>query len=161
MIRLERSKDYRLIRDIITHPRLYPWIKSDDHPPAEKFWPAETDTIHYMLAYNDAELLGVVMVHPIHTLATWEIHHCIMPIGWPSVDKIAEEVFLYLWTETPCQTAVGFTPVCNKLACRFALRVGMHKVGVISNGYRKDGRLYDIMVTERTLECHLQQQERV
>lgn len=150
MITLERTKDYELIRSIITHPRIYPWIKSDYHPPVEQFRPSESDDIHYMLAKSDGDIIGAVIVHPIHSPSTWEIHHCMLPSGWKHTEAVAVALFEWLFSETPCQTGVGFTPVCNTLACRFALKVGMKKVGVISKGYRKNGVLYDIMVSEKT-----------
>lgn len=148
MARLELSRtfDYRLIRDIVTNPRLYPHIANDFHPDASEFEPNHNAAIFYMLVTDDAQVLGVCTAHSIITPEIWEIHHALLPSAWPRTAEIAALFERWLFTETPCQVAVGHTPANNKLACRFALKCGMTQTGVIPKAYRKGGKLHDLLV---------------
>lgn len=146
MIRLQRSYDYELIRSIITHPRVYSSIASDFHPTASDFSPNESASITYLLATDEVgSVLGVCIGHWIHTPLTWEIHHALLP-PWRRTDEIIRSFETWLFSETSCRTAIGFTPVCNTLACRFALRNGMKEAGRIPNAYQKNGKLFDMVL---------------
>lgn len=146
VISLQRTYDFPLIKSIITHRRLWPHIASDFHPTWEDFEPNESEAIHYLLASIGDEHLGLFMTHWIISPLTWEVHHAILPSAWMYTDEIAAQAEHWIFTETPCETIVGHTPTCNKLACRFALKRGMVESGRIPNGYKKDGNLYDILI---------------
>lgn len=146
LIRLERTYDFELIRSIITHPRLYPHIASDFHPKACDFQPNTSEAIHYLLAQDGEEICGLCIAHWIHTPVTYEIHHAILPSAWDRTDAIGEAFETWLFQNTLCETAVGFTPACNKLACRYAVRRGLVESGRIPNGYKKNGKLYDLII---------------
>lgn len=144
MISFQRTRDLALVAAIMRHPRLYPHLSSDFAPPAEQFWPNPSPEMHYMIAY-DGEALGLYTAHPIMSPITWEVHHAILPAHWRRTHEIAAAFETWLWSETPCQTAVGFTPTCNRLAVRYAEK-HMERSGVIPKGYLKAGKLHDIVI---------------
>jgi hypothetical protein len=146
MIKLSRTVDYDLIRRIITHPRLYPSIASDFHPAPKDFRPNESPAINYMLVTQESDILGLFIAHWVISPLTWECHHAILPSAWRFTGEIAAAAEHWLWTETPCRTAIGHTPACNKLACRYALKHGMKEAGRIPSGYQKAGVLYDLLL---------------
>lgn len=145
-LELSRTFDYQLVKAIVTNPRLYPHIATDFHPKAKDFEPNHSEAIHYMLVTDGAEILGVVTAHSIITHEIWEVHHAILPSAWSRTAEIAALFEHWLFSETPCQVAVGHTPACNKLACRFALKHGMTQTGVIPKAYRRDGNLHDLII---------------
>lgn len=149
-IRLERTRDYGLIARIMTHPQLYPWIADDFYPAPENFWPMESEAIYYLLALDADDLLGVCMTHPINA-RLWEVHHAILPEAWGKrALAIARALESWLWENTPARSAIGFTPACNRLACRFAARAGMRQVGRLTGCYQRRSELHDILIFQKS-----------
>lgn len=146
LIHLERSWNFDLIREIVTNPRIYPYWASDYHPKAADFRPNESEAMHWLLAKDGDEILGLCLAYQIFSPLTWQIEHAILPSAWNRTHEIGAAFEHWLFTETPCQTAVGFTPSCNKLACRYAIRRGLKASGVIPNGYKKNDKLYTLII---------------
>ena len=134
----------------MTRPELYRWLRDDDGPDPEEFYPNASPHVHYVLAWDDAELLGVVITHPINTVC-WEVHHAILPSAWGArAHAIGLEFERWLWANTPAETAAGFTPACNRLALRYARQHGMRETGRIPRAYRRGGELFDLVVFAKT-----------
>ena len=149
MIRLERTKDYELVASIMAHPKLYPWIADDFYPSPENFLANDSDAIYYLVAWDDLELLGVCITHPINAIL-WEVHHALLPKSWGErAAEIARAFDAWLWEYTHAVKAVGFTPSCNRLALRFARRAGMTEVGRVTRAYQRFGQLYDLVIFEK------------
>lgn len=150
MIRFERTRDFELIASIMSRPELYRWIADDFYPAAENFWPLASDSILYLLAYEGAELLGLVITHPINAVL-WEVHHAILPSAWGErAHRIAVEAEQWIWRHTLAAAIVGFTPECNRLALQFARRHGGREVGRIPRAYQRDGALFDLIVFSKS-----------
>lgn len=150
MIELERTKDYDLVRMVMTNPKIYPGLADDFYPAPENFWPTESDSIYYLMAMEDGKLLGIYITHPINTL-TWETHHAILPENWGAkATEIGAAFEAWLWVNTPATKAVGFTPTSNPLAIRYAKKAGMQEAGRLDKCYQKDFALYDIVIFSKS-----------
>ena len=141
-----------LVASIMTHPRLYPGLTGDSPILPEDFRPNPDPNISYLIAEEAGEILGMFITHPLNSVC-WEMHHAILPKSWgPTADLIGEAFERWIFTETDCQVVIGFTPMHNLPACKYARRRGMHEVGRIPNGSRKNGKLYDVIVFSKTKE---------
>ncbi len=149
MIRFERTHNLKLVASILTHEKLWPWISDDFYPAPENFWPNESEYIFYLIAFDGDEPLGLYIAHPINTLL-WEVHHALLPKAWGArALEIGRAFEAWLWENTHALKAVGFTPACNKLALRYARKLGMREAGRVTKCYQRRFELFDIVIFEK------------
>ena len=148
MLTFERSQDYNLIRSILQHPQIYPYISDDGSPSAEDFQPVESDAMWYVLVREQLRdrkqrLLGLWLFVPQNTVC-WEVHTALLPDAWgPLGHEAAREMAKWIWEHTPCKRIITNVPEPNRLALHFAKEAGMEEYGVNSKSYLKKGRLFD------------------
>lgn len=146
MFEFHRTKDYRAIREIITHPAIWPYVSDDFAPPVEQFQPIENDSIWYVLVKDGDQLMGMWMLVPNSPIWT-EVHTCILPEGRGNRAREASILFIeWIWKNTPFLAVTTHVPSYNRLALNFAIRGGMKAVGMIPRSYQKNGHLMDQMV---------------
>ena len=143
MIRFERSFDYSLIREILTHPQIYPHISDDASPPAVEYRPLQSDAVWYIVVRDEEEVLGLWMLHP-HNSICWECHTCYLPPAWGSRAFVAGQMLPeWVWEHIPCRRIIGNVPSCNRLALAYMKRIGFEEFGVNRASFLRNGRLYD------------------
>ena len=144
MIAFERTRNYDIVRRVMTHPQIWPHISDDGSPSHQDYRPPEGEHIWYVLAWdNGEELLGLWMFHPQNAIC-WEVHTCLLPNAWGERAYTAARALPeWIWRHTPCRRIVTNVPSSNRLALRFALRAGMTIFGCNKASYLKHGRLCD------------------
>lgn len=137
---LEASADRELIRQIITHPKIYPMVSDDGAPSGEAFQPPK---LPFVLVRDGEEVLGGFLLEP-QNVATVKIHTCLLPNAWgPRAKRAAEEMQQWVWANTGFVRINTDIPEYNRLAIRFARQAGMRQFGLNPKSYRKNGKLYD------------------
>lgn len=133
-----------LVREIMTHPRVYRWITDDSSPQPWAFQPVEHDGFWYVMVYNDDGVnLGLFLFHPSSD-ATWEVHTCLLPVAWGMAAQAARECAEWMWQEVPqLARIVTRVPANNRLALMLAREAGMTQWGVNPQAWRKGGVLWD------------------
>jgi RimJ/RimL family protein N-acetyltransferase len=147
MIHFERSFDYELIRQILTHPKIYDHISDDGSPAREEYQPIEHEAIWYVIVRDVREegedLLGLWMFTPQNAVC-WEVHTALLPCAWgPAGQRAARLLPEWIWANTPCRRIVTNVPETNRLALHFAAKAGMKVYGVNRQSWMKDGVLCD------------------
>jgi len=146
VISFERSVDYDLIRKILTHEKIWPFISDDFSPSVEQFQPDRHPLIWYVVARDEDEnneLLGLWMFHP-QNMVCWEVHTALLPSCWGArARKAALALPYWIFHNTSCRRIVTNVPDTNRLALHFAMDAGMKIYGVNDASYRKNGRLLD------------------
>lgn len=143
MIRFERSFDYNLIREILTHPQVYPHISDDGSPPAPEFQPLQSEAVWYIVVRDGEEILGMWMLHP-HNSVCWECHMCYLPPAWGSRASLAGRMLPeWVWEHISCRRIIGNVPACNRLAVAYMKRIGFEEFGINRASFLKNGQLYD------------------
>jgi RimJ/RimL family protein N-acetyltransferase len=150
MIEFERTRDYKLIRSIVTHPRVYrPSIVSDAAPAREDFTVDEDERIWYVLVKERHIPIGFFMLVP-ETEDRWYLHVCFLPIGWgSSAVRAGRKLAPWLRYHSRCKTLCAAIPVYNRLAVHFAERCGAVYAGLSPRSIKKDGRFYDQALFEK------------
>lgn len=157
MISLERTRDYELVRQIMTHPAIFRHISDDGSPRREEYRPWEGEAAWYLLVKDNEEVLGLFMVHP-HNSVTWEVHTCLLPSAWGERAKEAAHKSLqFIWKEMPCQRLITNVPRFNRLALRFAQQAGLKVFGVNHKSFLKHGQLHDQIMLGISKEEQCQQ----
>ncbi|MGH9663953.1 MAG: hypothetical protein ACRD9L_05990 [Bryobacteraceae bacterium] len=143
MLRFERTWDYSLVREVVTHPKVWPWVTDDFSPAAGDYLPVEHPGVWYMLAWDDGELLGLWAFTPENGVC-WEVHTCLLPgHGFRRARAAARGMRAWLWANTPCRRVVTKVPAYNRIAYKFAVDAGLEQFGLNPKSIQKNGRLHD------------------
>ena len=158
-MRIVRTSDMGLIREIMTSSEVYPYITDDGSPLKEDFDPIDNDSIYYLLVMGEGLLYGLYMLHP-HNSVTYEIHTCLLrTCRGKKADKAAKEVLKWIFSYTPCLKVVTHVPESNKPALKYAQRAGLIIEGVNRESFLKGGKLYNQVLLGITREESCQQQQ--
>lgn len=143
-MRFWRTDDVDLIKNIMTHPRVYRHISDDGSPSVEEFLPQINDLVLYF-AIGDAsgKAVGIFMTYPHNTIC-YEVHTCMTPDAWGEIARQgAHDGCEWMFTNTRCQRIITNVPSYNRLAARFSVDCGMTLFGVNKKSILKNGMLYD------------------
>ncbi len=144
VLTFERTRDIELIRQVLTHPRLYRHMGDDTAPPAEEFAPNADPRIWYVLARARGELLGILPFVP-HSAVRWEVHCAFLPRAWGHTAPALAGGIRWLFEQSTCRRIVASVPRSNRLAARLAQRAGLVLWGVEPAAFLRDGQLVDVM----------------
>lgn len=141
MLRFERTRDFELVRQIMTSPQNWA-AGADDYAGApEDFRPREDEGIVYALAFDGAELLGLFVL-AAHSAVEYEIHTRLLPNGYGARATAAiRGVCAWFFETMSCKRIVGAVPETNRLAIRYASAAGFEQYGFNRASYAKGGQL--------------------
>jgi hypothetical protein len=137
----ERTTDYSLVRDILTHPAIWPGFRDDFSLPPEEFEPSQDPLIGYMLAKDGGEILGLFIFRAENNVCWW-VDDAILPAarGGRAI-RAALELREWVWNNTTCQRLVGCIAESNRAALWFARKIGMVRFGVNERSIMRNGKL--------------------
>jgi hypothetical protein len=81
VITVERTRDWELVKRIVTHPKIYPYVKDDFAPPPEKWEPIQHEHVVHLLCRDDHMVVGLFVLIPENAVC-WEVHTNILPIAY-------------------------------------------------------------------------------
>lgn len=140
----ERTRDWQLIKSIVTHTRIYGSVTDDFSLPREKWEPLRDEGVFYLLVKELEEVLGVFILMP-HNAICWDVHTCLLPKSWGERSRIAtHEAIQWVFENTPCQRLITEVPEYNTLAQRLAEDSGMRPYGMNPSAYMKNGKLHGL-----------------
>ncbi len=143
VISIERSRDYRTIKAIATHPAVFRFVVDDMSPSPEAWQPIENDDICYLLARDAAAPIGFAAFYP-RTGVCYEGHLCFLPQAYGGAAYIcALAMTTWMWENTPARRLCGEISDDNRQAIQFVQRVGWDIYGVNHQSWLKDGIVHD------------------
>ena len=138
----ERTTDAAVVKRIITHPKVYPWISDDNSPAPEEFEPTIHPAILHLLCIEGKECIGLWTFIP-HTSACWEVHTYLLPKhGMKRGRQAARMALDVVWANSTCRRIFANVPDFNPLALKFALDVGFVEFGYNPASLLKNGKLW-------------------
>ena len=145
MTTIERTKDTKLIREILNHPSIYEHI-TDDFPPDETIPSLDTEQVLFFKIMEGSDCIGLFMTYP-HNMVCWELHVALLPKGrGKKTAGAAQQLFKWLWNNTPCRRIVGEAPAYNPAIKDWALRCGMTVYGVNPKSVLKKSVSHDCIL---------------
>ena len=142
----ERTNDYCLVKQIITHPKIWPHVSDDFSPKVEVYEPIQHEAAWYVLVKDGQELLGLFALYPENRIC-WKVHTCLLPNSWGRRSKqAAREGVQWIFNNTECKRIITDVPEYNTLAYRFAEIGGMSQFGINHKSFQKDGKLHDVFM---------------
>jgi hypothetical protein len=145
VIEFERTTDAALIRGVITHPAVFPFMFSDGGPTAEEYEPPVIDGLWYVAARIDGALAGVFIFVP-QTAVWYDAHVCVLPHARPKATELYKGVLAWVRANTPCRKVTGNIPVYNPASLLVATGAGAKVIGVNKASIMKNGRLRDQVI---------------
>lgn len=155
-MKIERTHDMALVRQIVTDPAIWPHVHEDGT--TDEWEPQDTEDFHWMLV-ADSEPLGVFLVHG-RGVACFEMHTCLLPTAWGRKAKQAAQMLLaWAFTEASCMKMITAVPEYNRAALRFAKAGGMQQEGINRASYLHAGQMINQIMLGITKEEWLCQQQ--
>ena len=156
MMRAERTHDMQLVREIISHPAIWPHVHDDGVTEPN---PIDHEALYWVLITDEEKPLGVFLCHA-HNTACYEMHTCILPESRGDKAAKAAQLFAgWMFNNTPCKKLITHVPEYNRIAYRFAKRGGMKDEGVNRASFLRYGVLIDQYLLGITKEEWLCQQQ--
>lgn len=146
MIRFERTKDYGLIKRVMTDPGVYPKITDDFSVSAEQFEPIQSDLLWYVAAWDNEQLLGVFLLAPRNGIE-YQVHNYLLPGSRRLALKVARLGLAWAWENIKCRRIIGVTPAHETAALKVAAAAGMTRFGLDEKSLMRGGVLYDQVYT--------------
>jgi RimJ/RimL family protein N-acetyltransferase len=144
-MRFEPTRNYGLIRGILTHPAIFRHVTDDAAPAPADFRPNEDERIIYLLAWDGAELLGLVMFVPQGAVCL-DVHVAFLPTAWGErAHDAMRGAVAWAFVHTGCARIVGAVAVSNPLAIAFAKSTGFAEWGRNPSSFLKNGKLRDVI----------------
>jgi len=150
---IERTYSEEIIRSIVAHPKIYPWICEDGAPSPENWRPILIDSVYYLLVKEITKqnpiVLGLFAVVPSTTSCVYQVHTALLPISWgPLAKQAAKELLHWVWTNLPnCTRLCGEVPANNRLAYKFGIEAyGMTQYGRNPKSFLKNKKLQDVIL---------------
>jgi hypothetical protein len=144
-----RTKKLDQVREILTHPEIYPHMGDDFTPPSSRFEVNRHDDIWYVMVRSPDfwDVMGVFTFIPQNRVC-WEIHVALLP-GLQARDKwaAARQIVPWLGQNTECKRLTASVPACNRPAIFYGMiGIGMELVGRHPRAFMKDGELQDLIL---------------
>lgn len=139
----ENSKDWSLIKWIVTDPKVYPLISDDFSPEPARWEPIKHVEVSYVLAKDNEEIFGLFALIPDNSIC-WKAHPCLLPKAFGEKSReITHEFIRWLWKNTPCLRLIAEVPKFNSIVQKYARECGMLEFGVNEASLMKGGELHD------------------
>lgn len=147
MVEVRRLLDESLIRDTITHPKVYPMASDDSSPAPEDYKTTFSPYVTYLGCYDDdCRYVGLFMLIK-RNAAVVELHTFLLPKAWgPKAKACASAAAKWIWENTKFTRVVTFVPDFNRLAIKFAESGGMTQYGLNPQSWLKNGKVFDTVL---------------
>lgn len=148
-----RTHDAELIRSILTHPDIYPFITDDGCPSASEFTPIIHESVIYLYEPDTAIFAFIPDNH-----STCSVHTNVLPEarGRRAVTA-AREAAEWIWSNTQYRRINTVIREDRKNVIRFAEICGMKKYGHCPDSFVKDGIVYGQVLLGMSKPCQQQQ----
>lgn len=145
------STDEELVRSVMTHPEIYPYLGDDSRLPADKFKPYFDKSLLYVTVKEDnSGLIGLFLLVK-HTSIKWEAHTMMLPSGRGRRAVKAYKQGIEWCRDNGCRYLEGIIPEDNAGAIAIALLGGMEHVGTLRKSILRGGTLMDEVIVGKSL----------
>ena len=151
----ERTRDFGLVRAVLTHPSQVR-MSADDGTDPVNWSPCEDERVLYVAARLGAydpvrhlpadELLGIFTLIPQNAVCC-EIHAALLPFAWGVRTREAlRGALAWSFENTPARRIVCGIPAYNKLAIKLAKDCGFRAYGRNPASWLRHATLHDLVL---------------
>jgi hypothetical protein len=142
MITVELSRDYALIKRIITDPDVYFWLRDDFDPRPEDYQASDSPLIQYFVIRNDGAPVGLFLFGCSNTIC-WDMTVCMLVDGYGLIDQAIGELLKLVLDRIQLQRVTSRTLKTNWIANVLNRKMGMTPMGVNTKCVQRNGKLED------------------
>lgn len=135
---IERTEDVAFLKEIATHPRVWPYI-TEDGSDAALYEPMISPMVHY-LRYGDKGFFQFAMLNRV----MYACHVSMLPKT--DADEAAKRAIEWMWANTEAQKLVCYLPPMKRHAIWFAKRAGFTEEGRLRAAFLLHGILHDLII---------------
>ena len=137
---VEKTKD--LIK-VLDHPQVKPLI-GDDYTKGIDIERTLDSPIIYLGAYENNEILGIIAAVQIHSVI-YDMHSAFLPEYWGTKKPLnaGQKAIDWLKKNTKAKKLTGCTPMDNKPALIYNIKIGFSIEGVNRSCIMLDGKMKD------------------
>lgn len=140
MITIERTDDFALIKELLSHPKLWREISDDTSVAIKDKWMPDPTWL-YLLAKRDDEIVGVVAFHALNGITVMSHIH-ILPKFWGErLDEVIPEVRKWLKLNTKVKKVVSTVPADCKQVLEAVKRYGFNMEGFSPKSIERKGHV--------------------
>jgi len=140
-------KDIEAVHNILSDEMIYPHIIDDGCGDDLKYKMARLlleNPAVYCLMPNQYTLFIFFQLNYV----LYEGHMQVLKNGrGREAVKAGKDSLKWMFKNTPCEKIIGFTPDYCKEAVMLAIKAGMKREGILTKSWKKDGILYDQIIT--------------
>lgn len=145
-ISFEISQDWKLIKAIVTHPKIYDHVSDDFSPEADAWEPVNDPAVTYVLVKDGEEILGL-WAFTRQNGVCFEVHTCLLPNSWGERAHMAVQKLVgWVWENLPALRVITQVPAYNRHALKFAHLAGLTEYGLNPKAFMKHGQLCDVIL---------------
>jgi RimJ/RimL family protein N-acetyltransferase len=142
-----RTRDFEIVRIVLTTADMYPMMGDDYLPGREEFQVNRHPDIWYVIASNETGAVGLFSLFPQNTVC-WEVH--VTMLGWAKTREkweAARELVPWLRENTQCKRLTASIPEFNRRALIYGTHgFGMRYVGRHPKAFLFEGKLRDLIL---------------
>lgn len=150
MITFERTTDTEVVKQIVTEPSIWRWLKDDfDGEPAE-YEAKVHPQVGYVLAKDADKTIGL-LIFSMHSAICWEATIMMLPDGGRGrALDVAMAAQRWIFGETKCLRIIGRVLKSNRLALKLNKAAGFKVYGVNPECVMRNGKLEDCVLFGRS-----------
>jgi RimJ/RimL family protein N-acetyltransferase len=142
-----RTRDFELVRAVLTHPSQYRMASEDGTPTPQDWRPNEHELIWYVEARLCKDVIGIFTFIPQNAVC-YEIHAAVLPSAWGEQSSAAlRGVIAWMFANSEARRIVASIPEYNRLAIRLSRAAGMKHYGTNPSSFQRGGALHDQHLT--------------
>ena len=132
--------DMDLVKQVLTHPEIYPRITEDGAPPREEYNPPGKAI--FVGGFLGDEIIGLMIYHK-DTAVVWGCHVQVLPDYRDYAFDFGKQALDWLKEMTNAKKVTAQIPVLYPDVIRFAEKHGFKNEGTNKQSYLKNGQLTD------------------
>ena len=141
----ERTRDFGLVRAVLTHPSQVR-MASDDGTDLASWSPCEDERVCYITAREGDAVLGIFTLIGQNAVC-YEIHAALLPFAWGARTRTAlRGALAWSFENTPVRRIVCGIPTYNKLAIKLAKDCGFRAYGRNPASWLRHATLHDLVL---------------
>lgn len=145
MISIDITTDLDAVREILTHPQIYPLISTDDGPSIDEYYPEKGESV-FILGRVSGKPVALLIGHPSNERAWW-LHIQVLPeYRKQFAFEFATVALRLMWQITGAIKFMALIPDLYPNVCRFAELCGFVREGCLTKSIMKAGRPTDQFV---------------
>ena len=146
MIRIERTRAPHLVKQILTHPSIWPHIGDDSTEKPDDFEPRMGPDVYRLVGYDEAGIGALFDFYP-YTGLMFEGHVATLP-HWRGRKALEAGRLALDWIWRNTERRKVMTMIAGDLpAARWYVgRLGFKKVGVLTGAIQRNGAVLDMHI---------------